>query len=67
MKTKLKDVMKSEAAMAVLEKYMPGISENPKLKLGAAMPLDVLAKMAPNFLPPDKVPLMDADLRAIEE
>jgi hypothetical protein len=66
-KTKLKEIMKSEAAMDVLEKYVPGVKQNPQLKLGASMPIDVLAKMAPDMLPPEKLPEMDADLKAIEE
>ena len=39
-KTKLKEIMKSEAAMDVLEKYVPGVKQNPQLKLGASMPID---------------------------
>ncbi len=66
-KTKLKVIMKSEAAMDVLEKYVPGVKQNPQLKLGASMPIDTLAKMAPDMLPPEVLPELDKDLQAIEE
>ena len=64
-KTKLKVIMKSEAAMDVLEKYVPGVKQNPQLKLGASMPIDTLAKMAPDMLPADKLPELDAALKAL--
>ena len=66
-KTKLKVIMKSEAAMDALEKYVPGVKQNPQLKLGASMPIDTLAKMAPDMLPPEVLPELDKDLQAIEE
>ncbi|WP_165062929.1 hypothetical protein [Adlercreutzia sp. ZJ154] len=59
--------MKREDAMDVLEEYVPGVKENPKLKLGASMPIDMLAKMAPDMLPPDKIPELDAALQKLPD
>ncbi|MDY2624976.1 MAG: hypothetical protein SOV74_01500 [Coriobacteriales bacterium] len=66
-KSKLKEIMAREDAMAVLEKYVPGCSKNPQLKLGASMKIDQLAKMAPNMLPPDMLPKLDEDLKKLPE
>lgn len=66
-KSKLKEIMKREDAMDVLEIYVPGSKENPKLKLGAAMPIDTLAKMAPDMLPPDKLTELDAALKELPD
>lgn len=66
-KSKLKDIMKREDAMDVLEEFVPGCKSNPKLKLGASMPIDTLAKMAPDMLPPDKLPELDKALQALPD
>ena len=66
-KSKLKEVMKRDDAMDVLEEFVPGSKTNPKLKLGAAMPIDTLAKMAPDMLPPDKLGDLDAALQALPD
>ena len=59
-KTKLKDIMKSEAAMDVLEKYVPGVKQNPQLKLGPAcrstslrrwLPICFLRRSCPRWMP----------------
>lgn len=64
-KSKLKEVMKREDAMDVLEEFVPGSKTNPKLKLGASMPIDMLAKMAPDMLPPEKLPAFDEALKKL--
>lgn len=66
-KSKLKEIMKREDAMDVLETYVPGSKTNPKLKLGSAMPIDTLAKMAPDMLPPDKLAELDVALQALPD
>ena len=42
--SKLKDVMANPAAVAVLEKYIPGFSKNPQLKLGYRMTWRTISK-----------------------
>lgn len=66
-KSKLKEIMKREDAMDVLEEFVPGVKANPQLKLGAAMPIDVLASMAPDMLPPDVLPKLDERLKALPD
>lgn len=66
-KSKLKEIMKREDAMDVLESYVPGCKANPKLKLGGSMPIEKLAAMAPDMLPPDKLPELDAALQALPD
>lgn len=66
-KSKLKEVMKREDAMDVLESFVPGCKANPQLKLGASMPIQTLAKMAPDMLPPEMLPQLDEALKALPE
>lgn len=66
-KSKLKEIMKREDAMDVLEEFVPGSKANPQLKLGAAMPIDVLATMAPDMLPAEKLPALDEALKALPD
>lgn len=66
-KSKLKEIMKREDAMDVLEQFVPGSKANPKLKLGASMPIDKLATMAPDMLPPDVLAKLDEALKALPE
>jgi len=42
--SKLKDVMANPAAVEVLEKYIPGFSKNPQLKLGYRMTWRTISK-----------------------
>jgi len=42
--TKLKDVMKNPGAVEVLEKYFPGFTTNPQLKLGYMMTFRTISK-----------------------
>jgi len=64
-KSKLKDVLKDPKAMEVLEKYVPGASKEPKLKMGAGMNLVTLSGLAPDKLKPEFMDQLDADLRAL--
>ena len=42
--SKLKDIMKDPGAVEVLEKYIPGFSKNPQLKLGYMMTFRTISK-----------------------
>ena len=44
MDMKLKDIMKNPGAVAVLEKYFPGFSTNPQLKMGYMMTFRTISK-----------------------
>jgi len=63
--SKLKDIMKDDRAMAIMEKYVPGISKEPKLKMGAGMNLVTLSGLAPDKLKPEFLDGIDAELRAL--
>jgi len=63
--SKLKDLMKDEQAMAILEKYVPGISKEPKLKMGAGMNLVTISGLAPDKMKPEFLDDIDAELRAL--
>ena len=64
--SKLKEIMKRPEAMAVLEKYIPGISEEKKLAMGAGMTLVQLSGMAPDKMKPEFMDAIDADLQALD-
>ncbi|MBQ3385994.1 MAG: VOC family protein [Eggerthellaceae bacterium] len=67
LKSKMKEILAREDAKAVLESFVPGCTKNPQLKLVGGMPIDKLAKMAPDMLPPEKLPELDAALQAMPE
>ena len=67
LKSKMKEILAREDAKAVLESFVPGCTKNPQLKLVGGMPIDKLAKMAPDMLPPEKLPALDAALQALPE
>jgi hypothetical protein len=64
-KSKLKDILKDPKALEVLDKYVPGASKEPKLKMGAGMNLVTLSGLAPDKLKPEFMEQLDADLRAL--
>jgi hypothetical protein len=51
--SKMRDVVKNEAAMDILEEYFPGARKEPKLKMAMGMSLNTVAKMAPKMFPPE--------------
>lgn len=67
LKSKMKEILAREDAKAVLEQFVPGCTKNPQLKLVGGMPIDKLAKMAPDMLPPERLPELDAALQALPE
>jgi len=42
--SKLKDVVANPAAVEIMEKYIPGFSSNPQLKLGYRMTFKTISK-----------------------
>ena len=42
--SKLKEVMENPAAVEIMEKYIPGFSKNPQLKLGYRMTFRTISK-----------------------
>ncbi|MCL1798615.1 MAG: hypothetical protein FWG23_02585 [Eggerthellaceae bacterium] len=63
--SKLKDIMKNPEAMAILDEYLPGASNEPKLKLAASLSLVKIAAVAPNKLKAEWLDDIDAKLQAL--
>jgi hypothetical protein len=63
--SKLKDILKNPDAMAIMEEYVPGLSKEPKLKMGAGMNLVTLAGLAPDKLKKEWLDDIDAKLKAL--
>jgi len=63
--SKLKDVLASAEGTAILDEFLPGLTKDPKLKMGANMSLDKLAKLSPAKMKPECLDEIDAALRAL--
>ena len=63
--SKIKEIMANEAAVALMESYIPGISKDPKLKMAMGMSLEKAAKMAPKMVKPEWIDDIDAKLKAL--
>jgi hypothetical protein len=65
--TPIGELLKHEAATAVLEKYMPGISRNPMGGMSGGFTLKQLSAIPQANLPKEKMMKIVADLSEIEE
>jgi len=65
-KSKLKVVLEDPEGNAVLEKYLPGISNDPNTKLGYGMKLSMLFKMPQTGVSKEMLKQIDEDLRRIK-
>ena len=65
--SKVKELMKNEAAADLLEKYAPGFKTNPQMKLVGALTFRKLASFPQAGLDAAKVEEIDAALKALEE
>jgi len=63
--SKLKEIMRRDDAMAILEEYVPDAKQEPQLKIAAGMTLVKIAKLAPDKLNPDWLEDIDAKLQAL--
>ena len=65
--SKVKELMKNEAAADLLEKYAPGYKTNPQMKLVGTLTFRKLASFPQAGLDAAKVEEIDAALRALGE
>lgn len=63
----LGDLLANEAAVAVLEKHLPGISTNPMASMGSRLSLKQLAAIPQANMPQELISAVVADLAGIEE
>ena len=60
----LKEILDCPEAVAVVEKYAPGFTKNPMLKMGYKMKMSDCVKYPQGGVKPEDVPKMAADLAA---
>ena len=63
---KLKELVENPEAAAILDKYIPGLTKNPQLKMGYGMTFRAIAKFPQAKIPKDTVDLIEAELQALE-
>jgi len=63
---KLRDLMKDPAAVEVLEKFFPGFTKNPQLKLGYSMTFRKIAKFPQAKVSPEMLEKLEEELQALE-
>ena len=65
-KSKLKTVLEDPEGNAVLEKHLPGITNDPNTKLGHGMKLSMLFKMPQTGVSKEELAQIDRELRSIK-
>jgi len=65
-KSKLREVLADPEGNAVLEKHLPGISNDPNTKLGYGMKLSMLFKMPQTGVSKEQLAQIDRELRSIK-
>ena len=65
--SKVKELMKNEAAAELLEKYSPGFKTNPQMKLVQGLTFRKLASFPQAGLSSEQVDEIDAALKALGE
>ena len=65
--SKIKELMKNEAAADLLEKFTPGFKTNPQMKLVQGLTFRKLASYPQSNLSPEQVEEIDAALKALGE
>ena len=63
--SKMKEIMKNPDAVAILESYIPGVSNEPRLKMALGLSLEKVAKMVPEMVKPEWIDEVDAKLQAL--
>lgn len=63
--SKIKEIMKNPEAVKVLEKYSPGFSTNPQMKMVQGLTYRALAKFPQAGLTPEQVEEIDQALKAL--
>jgi hypothetical protein len=63
--SKLGDLLENDAAKAVLEKHMPGISTHPQIGMGKGFALSMVAKFSGGLITEEMLQKVNADLTAL--
>jgi len=63
--TTIGDLIDNPATKAVLDKHLPGFSDNQQISMARAMTMRQIQSFAADMLPDDKLALIDADLAAL--
>jgi hypothetical protein len=63
--SKLKEIMKNEAAVEILEEYIPGFRKSPNLKLAQGMSLEKIIRMTPGLKDAGNAEEIDSRLQAL--
>jgi hypothetical protein len=61
----LGEILDDEKGKAVLEKYMPGVSKDPRVAMGRGMTLKQIATFLPAQITPALLQAVDEDLKKI--
>jgi len=64
--SKVGDLVKDSAAAAVLEKFIPGITTNPQMKMAHGMTLKAVASFPQAAIIKEKLAEIDVALQALE-
>ncbi len=64
--SKVKDILKNSSAAAILDKYCPGASTNPQMKLVGGLTLRKLASFPQSAYLQPHLEALDKELQAIE-
>jgi enoyl-CoA hydratase len=59
------DLLESDAAKAIVEKHVPGISSHPQINMARGMTLTAVAGLTDGFISQDALQKTDADLKAL--
>ena len=59
------EILNDEKGKAILEKYMPGVSKDPRTAMGRGMTLKQLAQFIPGQMTPAVLQAIDADLKKL--
>lgn len=63
--SKMGEILNDEKGKAILEKHMPGVSNDPRTAMGKGMTLKQIATFIPGQLSPALIQVIDAELKSI--
>lgn len=61
----VRDLLENDAAKAVVEQHLPGISDHPQIDMARGMSLSTVAKYTDGLISQDALEKIDADLKAL--
>ncbi|QDZ26826.1 hypothetical protein [Noviherbaspirillum sp. UKPF54] len=61
----LGDLLDNEAAKAILEKYLPGVSTHPQIGMGRGFPLKTVASFSGGLISNEALEKIETDLAAL--